>query len=70
MLFAEGIGGDGAYGLIHEADRANYLPIGLLEAEETNEKPRLRHNVDKDQPIQWSDVEFPETDLLRYYWKQ
>lgn len=53
-LFADGIGGDGAYGLIHEAesaDQANYLSIGLLEAEETREKPRVLHDLERDQPI-------------------
>ncbi|ACJ17655.1 homoserine dehydrogenase [Coxiella burnetii] len=69
-LFADGIGGDGAYGLIHEAesaDQANYLPIGLLEAEETHEKPRVLHDLERDQPIRWSDVELPDTELLRLY---
>lgn len=68
--FTHGIGGDQAYGLIHtaaEADQADYLPIGLLDVEKTDAKPRLLRAIAQDQPIGWSDVELPETELLRLY---
>lgn len=65
-----GIGGDFTYGLIHEAspaDRANYLPIGLLDTEKTDIKPRLLRKIEKDEPITWADVELADTELLRLY---
>ncbi len=45
----------------------NYLPIGLLEAEETHEKPRVLHHLERDQPIRWPHIELPDTELLRLY---
>lgn len=68
--FTHGIGGDGVYGLVHEAvtaDQADYLPIGLLDTEKEDEKPRLLHHLDKDQPLRWSDVALPDTELAKLY---
>lgn len=68
-----GIGGDHCYGLLHQAasaDAQNYLPIGLLDTEKGDAKPRFLRKLDKDEPICWSDVELPDNELLKYYRKQ
>lgn len=67
---AHGIGGDYTYGLIHEtfqADAANYLPIGLLESEHHEAKARIKRGIAKDEMISLSDVELPDTELMRLY---
>ncbi len=68
-----GIGGDLVYGLIQETatgDPAGLLPIGLLDGERGAEKPRIVQAYDKDQPLSWSDVEIPDSELLQLYKKQ
>lgn len=68
--FEHGIGGDDAYGLIRETkqgEKDNHLPIGLLESEHGGEKPRLLRALAKDEAIRCSDVELPETELMKYY---
>lgn len=68
-----GIGGDDTYGLVREAkvgDGENHLPIGLLEHEPGGEKPRIIRSMNRDEPITWSDVELPESELLRLFKKQ
>lgn len=68
--FTSGIGSDFVYGLIHEAsqaDQANYLPIGLLECEHGDPKPRLLRKISKDEPICLSDIELADTELLKLY---
>jgi len=66
-----GIGGDHTYGLIHATQsQQNALPIGLLDTEKNQPKPRILRKLDKDEPLQWSDVELPETELLNLYHKQ
>lgn len=72
-LIEHGIGGDFTYGLIHETkfvESSKYLPIGLLDTEHGDKKPRLLKDLKVDEPICWSDVELPETQLLAYYRKQ
>lgn len=72
-LISHGIGGDEAYGLIHEskmADVEDYLPIGLLDTEKKGSNPRIKHKIDKDQPITKHDVELADTELLRLYEQQ
>lgn len=68
--FQHGIGGDFAYGLMHETAKAeakNYLPIGLLDTEKHEPKPRLLRKVGRDEPLLLSDVELGDTELLRLY---
>lgn len=68
-----GIGGDLVYGLIQEArpaDAKDYLPVGLLDSEKNDPKPRIIRDLAKDEPVRWSDVELPETELLKLYRKQ
>lgn len=70
--FHHGFGDDWAYGLIETATTAaaqNLIPLGLLSSE-NEDKPRLRNALEKDAPITWSDVDLPETKLLRLYKKQ
>ncbi len=70
---AHGIGGDLTYGLVHTsaaADQQSYLPISLLDVEKGQEKPRFKRALDKDQPVLWSDVELPDSELLRLYREQ
>lgn len=72
-VFSHGIGGDYTYGLVHtsrDADKFDYLPIGLLDTDKNDEKPRLLHQLTQDEPITWSNVAMPDTELLRLYKKQ
>lgn len=65
-----GIGGDLTYGLVYEAaaaDKSAYLPVCLLDVEGNEAKPVFKHTLEKDQPVTWSDVELPDTELLRLY---
>lgn len=71
--FSHGIGGDHAYGLVHtsaEGRKHQYLPIGLLDTEKSELKPRLLQACDRDEPITRSHVEIPETELYKLYQKQ
>lgn len=70
---SHGIGGDEFYGIIRTADDADaddYVPIGLLESEDGLPKPRILRLLKKDQPLRWSDVELPETYLLKLFRQQ
>jgi len=63
-----GIGSDDFYGMIDSADK-NLVPITLLDSEEII-KPILERRVDRDQPITWKDVNFPDTELTDLYNRQ
>lgn len=65
-----GIGGDHTYGLIHTAapaDAKDYLPICLLDVEGNTEKPVIKRDLAKDEPITYADVDLPDTELLRLF---
>lgn len=64
------IGSDEFYGMIDTYDRAkDLIPISLLEAEE-RERPIIKYNLKKDDPLTWDTVDFPDTYLLKLYQKQ
>jgi len=69
-IIDHGIGGDLTYGLTEvakTADAKGALPICLLDTEGDEQKPRLLHDLDKDEPITYSNVELPDTELLRLF---
>jgi predicted homoserine dehydrogenase-like protein len=66
------IGSDEVYGLImsvEEADADNLVPQGLLDIEESDERPVVRRAVERDQPLTWDDIDMPDTRLLEL-WRQ
>jgi len=67
------IGGDYTYGLVHETENAisdNLFPIGLFDTESHEEKPKLLRDIAPNEPILWSDIDLPETEILTLYNKQ
>ena len=61
------LGGSHCYGMIdHKADD-DRVPITLLEAEAGESPPRVVRPVAMDQPLKWSDIEMPETALLKLH---
>ena len=70
-VLERGIGGDQVYGEIEErriAERIGALPICLLESE--LDAAVTTRDIEKGEPILWSDVELPDGDLLRAYRRQ
>lgn len=65
---SSGIGSDDFYGMIASADK-DLVPIILLDSEETA-KPILKRLIDKDQPLTWEDIHFPETELMNLFNRQ
>jgi len=56
------IGSDEVYGLIMEAkaaDAAGLVPQGVLDVEDSTERPVIKRRVLKDEPLCWDDVELP-----------
>jgi predicted homoserine dehydrogenase-like protein len=71
-VLERGIGGDHVYGEIEErsiAARIGAMPICLLEQEQRNPATTTRH-IEKGEPILWSDIELPDSDLLDAYRQQ
>src|SRR5262249_31125957 len=70
MQVKHGIGGDDVFGLIRESDagvKQGHLPIGLLDCDRGEPKPRILRKMAPEEPILWSDVELGDTELLRIY---
>ena len=70
---AHAIGSDEVYGLImsaQDADAADLVPQGLLDVEDTNERPVLRRAVARDEPLSWDDLDMPDTRLLQLWQQQ
>ncbi|MEA2440026.1 MAG: hypothetical protein QOH76_1450 [Thermoleophilaceae bacterium] len=64
------IGGDYVYGEIEERGAAaGAVPICLLEQDERHEA-RTRRAVARGEPVLWSDIELPESDLLAAWRRQ
>jgi predicted homoserine dehydrogenase-like protein len=66
------IGGDYVYGEIEEraiAERIGAAPICLLEQEQGNPATTTR-GIERGDPILWSDIELPDSDLLDAYRRQ
>jgi predicted homoserine dehydrogenase-like protein len=71
-VISAAIGGDYVYGEIEErgaAAEVGAAPICLLEAEE-GDATRTTRDVAKGDPILWSDIELPESDLLAAWRRQ
>lgn len=70
LIIRSAIGGDGFYGLIDARENAKDLvPIALLDTDETA-APILNRLKHRDEPLYWSDLDFPETSLWNLYQKQ
>ena len=72
-VIQHGIGGDDTYGLIDTAaiaDAKDQLPICLLDVEGASEKPAFKHNLAKDEPVSYANVDLPDTELVRLFKKQ
>lgn len=70
---SHGVGGDEFYGIVRTAedsDKAGYVPLGLLEPQDGLAKPRILRPLQKDQPLKWSDIELPETYLIKLFREQ
>lgn len=67
------IGSDEVYGLIDEAKRADaakHVPQGVLDVEDSDERPVLKRAVKKDEPLTWDDVEIPAGRMTELWEKQ
>ena len=67
------IGSDEVYGLIMEAkaaDAANLVPQGVLDVEGSPERPVVKRAIPKDQPVNWDDIDFPDTRMLQLWTRQ
>jgi predicted homoserine dehydrogenase-like protein len=67
------IGSDEIYGLIDtaaKADAANQMPQGVLDVEDSNDRPVTRRAIKKDQPLTWDDVEIPAGRMAELWEKQ
>lgn len=67
------IGSDEVYGLIDDAkkaDASNQIPQGVLDVEDSPERPVLKRAVKKDQPLTWDDVEIPAGRMAELWEKQ
>ena len=66
------IGSDEVYGLIEEAQpayAADRMPQGVLDVEESNERPVLKRAVKKDEPLCWDDFNMPASRMVEL-WNQ
>lgn len=67
------IGSDQVYGLIDEskkADAAGHVPQGVLDIEDSDERPVLKRAVKKDEPLTWDDVDIPDNRMTELWEKQ
>ena len=67
------IGSDEVYGLIDTAataDAANQVPQGVLDVEDSDQRPVTKRAVKKDQPITWDDIEIPAGRMTELWEKQ
>lgn len=67
------IGSNEVYGLIEEsklADAAGRMPQGVLDIEESPERPVLKRAVKKDQPLTWDDFDMPASRMVELWSKQ
>ena len=67
------IGSDEVYGLIDSAKKADanhQMPQGVLDVEDSDERPVLKRAVKKDQPLTWDDVEIPAGRMAELWEKQ
>lgn len=67
------IGSNEVYGLIEEAklaDAAGRMPQGVLDIEESPERPVLKRAVKKDQPLTWDDFDMPASRMVELWGKQ
>jgi len=70
LAIGHGIGSDEFYGMIDSCKNAKDLvPIALLETE-NRIKPILERNLDRDEPLFWSDVDFHDSNLFALYRQQ
>jgi len=70
LAIRSAIGGDDFYGLIDARENAKDLvPIALLDTDGTA-AIILNRSKNQDEPLCWSDLDFPETSLLDLYQKQ
>lgn len=66
------IGSNEVYGLIEEArlaDAANRMPQGVLDVEESPNRPVLKRAAKKDQPLTWDDFDMPASRMVEL-WEQ
>lgn len=67
------IGSDEVYGLIDEAkiaDTAHHVPQGVLDVEDSEERPVLKRAVKKDEPLTWDDVDIPAGRMTELWERQ
>jgi len=70
LAIRSAMGSDDFYGLIDARENAKDLvPIALLDTDET-ETIILNRSKNQDEPLCWSDLDFPETSLLNLYQRQ
>lgn len=70
LTMGHGIGSNEFYGMIDTRKNAKDLvPIALLETE-NHAKPTLERNLNRDEPLLWSDVDFNDSELFRLYQQQ
>ena len=64
------IGSDEVYGLIMEAksaDAAGLVPQGVLDVEDSTERPVLKKRVALDEPVCWEDVDLPSGRMVELW---
>jgi len=67
------IGSDEVYGLIDVAkiaDASNHVPQGVLDVEDSDQRPVTKRAVKRDRPITWDDVEIPAGRMADLWEKQ
>lgn len=70
LAINHGIGSDEFYGMIDSCKNAKDLvPIGLLESEKKT-KLILERNLNRDEPLIWSDIDLNNAELFSLYRKQ
>jgi len=70
LAIRSAMGSDDFYGLIDARENAKDLvPIALLDTDETG-TIILNRSKNQDEPLCWSDLDFPETSLLNLYQRQ
>lgn len=67
------IGSDEVYGLIDvakKADASNHVPQGVLDVEDSDQRPVTKRALKRDQPLTWDDVEIPAGRMADLWEKQ
>lgn len=67
------IGSDEVYGLIEEAVpayAARRMPQGVLDMEESDERPVLKRAVRRDEPLFWDDFDMPASRMVELWERQ